>query len=124
MTYAALGVVLFVPLVGIVGQLLLRLSGQPALADQDIVWFLVTPFGMVASILFAALMIAILAFELASLIEMSVGALQGLHIGTMQALYFTARRAGRILSFTTRLVMRALVICCRSSPLVGLSPGS
>ena len=40
-TYAALGILLFSPLAGMVGQLLLRLSGQPALADQDIAWFLV-----------------------------------------------------------------------------------
>jgi glycerophosphoryl diester phosphodiesterase len=110
LAYAALGVVLFAPLVGVVGQLLLHLSGQPALADQDIVYFLLTPFGMVASILFAALMIAIPAFELASLMMMSIGTVQGLHIGTMQALYFTARRARSIFLFTIRLVMRVLVI--------------
>ena len=33
LAYTALGVVLFAPLLGVVGQLLLRLSGQPAIAD-------------------------------------------------------------------------------------------
>ncbi len=110
LAYAALGVLLFAPLVGIVGRLLVHLSGQPALADQDIAYFLLTPFGMVALILFAALLIAIPAFEQASLMMISAGTFQGLHIVTMQALYFTARRAASIVSFTIRLVTRVLII--------------
>jgi glycerophosphoryl diester phosphodiesterase len=110
LAYTALGVLLFAPLVGILGRLLLHLSGQPALADQDIAWFLLTPFGMVALILIAGLLIAILAFEQASLMTISVGTVQALHIGTMQALRFTAGRAASIVSFTIRLVIRVLVI--------------
>jgi len=110
LAYTVLGVALFTPLAGILGRLLLRLSGQPALADQDIAWFLLTPFGMAALILFSALLIAILAFEQASLMTVGAGNVQGLHIGVMQALYFTARRAGSIFSFTIRLVTRVLVI--------------
>jgi glycerophosphoryl diester phosphodiesterase len=110
LAYAALGVVLFAPLVSILGRLLLRFSGQPALADQDIAWFLLTPFGMAALILFAALLIGILAFEQASLMLIGAGAVQGLHIGTEEALYSTARRARTIFSFTIQLVMRVLII--------------
>ena len=81
LAYAALGVVLFVPLMDILGRLLLRFSGQPALADQDIAWFLLTPFGMAALILFAALLIGVLAFEQASLMMIGAGAAQGLRAG-------------------------------------------
>jgi len=108
--YAALGVVLFAPLLGIVGRLLLRLSGQPALADQDIAYFLLTPLGLAALVLFAALLITILAFEQASLMTISAGAVKGLPIGTVQALYFTARRAADIFWFAIRLVTRLLLI--------------
>ena len=73
LAYAALGLVLFAPLAGIIGRLLLRLSGQPALADQDIAWFLLSPFGMVTLILFTALLITILSFEQASLMAISAG---------------------------------------------------
>ena len=110
LAYTVLGVVLFAPLAGILGRLLLLISGQPALADQDIVWFLLTPFGMAALILFSALLVAIAAFEQASLMAVGAGKVQGLHIGVMQALYFTARRAGSIFSFTIRLVTRVLII--------------
>jgi len=108
--YAALGVTLLTPLAGVFGRLLLQLSGQPAIADQDIVYFLLTPFGLAALIIFSALLIAILAFEQASLMAISAGTAQGLHTGARQALYFTAGRALAILSFTIQLAARVLVI--------------
>ena len=46
--FTALGVALFTPLIGATGRLLLRLSDQPALADQDIAYFLLSPLGMLA----------------------------------------------------------------------------
>ncbi len=67
LTYVALGVVLFSPLTGVVGQFLLRLSGQSVLSDLDIAYFLLTPLGMASSILFVSLLIALLVFEQASL---------------------------------------------------------
>ena len=110
LAYIALGVILFTPLIGMLGHLLLHLSGKTALSDLDIAWFLLSPLGMAALILMAALLIAILAFEQASLMAISAGAVRDLHIGTLQALRFTARRAVRIFLFTTHLVTRLLII--------------
>ena len=110
LTYVALGVILFTPLVGIAGKLLLRLSGQTALADQDIIYFLLTPSGIVALILFSALLITIIAFEQASMMLVCGYAIRGLHIGVIQSLHFTARRAICIFSFTNQLVVRLLAV--------------
>ena len=110
LAYVALGVALFTPLMGIIGQFLLGLSGQSLLSDLDIVYFFLTPIGMVALILFAALLITILVFELASLMAISAGSIQGLHIGIMSSLYFTARQSKRIFLLAIRLVLRVLVI--------------
>jgi len=110
LAYVALGVILFTPLVGIAGKLLLRFSGQTVVADQDIIYFLLTPSGMVALILFSGLLITILAFEQASMMLVCGYAMRGLHIGVMQSLHFTARRALRIFSFTNQLVVRLLAI--------------
>jgi glycerophosphoryl diester phosphodiesterase len=110
LAYVALGLALFTPLLGIVGQFLLGLSGQSVLSDLDIAYFFLTPLGMVALILFAALLITILVFELASLMAISAGSIQGLHMGIMSSLYFTARRAKRIFLLAIRLVLRVLVI--------------
>ncbi len=110
LAYVALGVILFTPLVGFVGRLLLRLSGQTVLSDQDIVYFLLTPYGIAALILFAALLITIMAFEQASLMIVCGCAMKGLYTGIMQPLYFTARRAVSIFLFTINLILRLLVI--------------
>ncbi len=110
LAYIALGVILFTPLVGVLGHLLLHLSGKTALSDLDIAYFLLSPIGMAALIVMAALLIAILAFEQASLMAISAGAVRGLHIGVLQAVHFTARRAARIFRFTIHLVARLLII--------------
>jgi glycerophosphoryl diester phosphodiesterase len=110
LAYIALGVILFTPLVGMLGHLLLRLSGKTALSDLDIAYFLLSPPGMAALIMMAALLITILAFEQASLMAISAGVSRGLHIGTLQALRFTTRRAARIFRFTIHLVARLLII--------------
>jgi len=110
LAYVALGTVLFTPLVGIVGRSLLRLSGQSVLSDFDIAYFLLTPLGMAALIVLAALLITILVFEQASLMAISAAGVHGLHIGVMSGLYFAARRAKRIFLFAIRLVVRVLII--------------
>ena len=110
LAFIALGFVLFTPLLGLTGRLLLRLSGQDALADQDIAWFLLSPIGLFALVFFAGLLIAILAFEQAVLMRIITGVMQHKHVSTMQALLFTAARANRLLWFALRLVVRVLVI--------------
>ena len=106
----ALGVALFTPLVGVIGRFFLGLSGQSVLSDLDIAYFFLTPLGMAAVILFAALLMTISVFELASLMAISAGSVHGLHIGIMSSLYFTARRAKKIFLFAIRLVIRVLLI--------------
>ena len=108
--YVALGTLLFTPLVGIVGRSLLHLSGRSMLSDFDIAYFLFTPLGMTALILFGALLITILVFEQTSLMAINAGNIHGLHITTMSALYFTARRVKKIYLFAIRLVIRVLII--------------
>lgn len=108
--YSVLGVVLFGPLVGMLGQLLLHFSGQPALADQDIAWFLLSPFGMASLILIGAILIAILALEQASLMIISATSRHGRQVSALQALAITAGQARRILSLALRLVARILLL--------------
>ena len=116
LAYTALGIILFTPLVAIISRLLLGLSDQPALADQEIAWFLLSPAGIAALVFLAGLTIAIVGFEQASLMTMGAGHAQGLHIGNLAALRFTALRAHRIFVFAVRLVVRVLLLtlplCC------------
>jgi len=110
LAYTALGIILFTPLVALISRLLLGLSDQPALADQDIAWFLLSPTGIAALVFLAGLMIAILGFEQASMMTLGAGHAQGLHIGTLAALRFTMLRAHSIFLFAVRLVLRVLLL--------------
>ena len=108
--YVALGIAVFTPLAGIVGQSLLGLSGQSVLSDLDIAYFFLTPFGMLAAILFATLLITILVFEQASMMAVCGATLLGMRITFMSTLYFTVRRTKKIFLFAIRLVIRLLFI--------------
>ena len=110
LAYTALGVILFSPLVSVMGRLLLRLSNEPVLADQDIAWFLLSPAGIMALVCLAGLLIAILGLELAALMVMAAGRAQGLSIGTLAALRYTIARSHNIYSFAVRLVVRVLLL--------------
>lgn len=110
LAFAAFGVVLFTPLVGFAGQLLLRFSGQPALADQDIAYFLLSPLGLLALILMAALLIGIMAFEQAVLMRIAVGVMHRQRVSTVEALLYPVARVNKIFLFTVRLVARVLML--------------
>ncbi len=118
LAYTALGIVLFTPLIGLTGRLLLKLSGQTALADQDIAYFLLSPAGMLVLIVFAALLITILAFEQAALMRIAVGVEYGARVGTVDALIYTAARLKKLFLFSVHLVARILLI---TLPLLALA---
>ncbi len=109
LAYTALGFVLLVPLVTLVGRLLLKLSGRTALADQDIAYFLLSPLGVSSLVLMAGLLIAIFALECASLMAIAAAIGRGRYLGTIGALRFAVLRAPEILSFAARLVVRVLI---------------
>jgi glycerophosphoryl diester phosphodiesterase len=110
LAYTVLGFVMFAPLLGLLGRLLLKFSDKPALADQDIAWFLLSPPGIVALVLLTALLITIAGFQQATLMTLGAGKGQGVHLGTVNALRFTAAYARFIFSFALRLVVRVLLL--------------
>ncbi len=120
LVYVALGTLLFMPLVGVIGRFLLGLSGQTALSDFDIAYFIMTPLGMASLILLAALLIAILVFEQASLMVISAGSVQERHVSVMSALQFTVGHARSIFFFAIRLVVRVLCIVLPFLALAGV----
>ncbi len=108
--YTALAFLVLVPLLGLAGRALMALAGRPVLADQDIAYFLLSPLGTVSLVVVAALAIAIVALESASLMAIAAATGRGRYLGTVNALKFAAFRTARILSFTARLVIRLLLI--------------
>ncbi len=110
LVFTGLSVILFAPLIGFVGRLLLKFSGQTALADQDIAYFLLSPIGLVALIIFAALLIAILAFEQAAIMRITLGAKHDKRNSPIDVLLYIAARAHKLWLFTARLVIRILIL--------------
>ncbi|MBK1632493.1 hypothetical protein CKO31_17445 [Thiohalocapsa halophila] len=103
--YAVLGLVLLAPLPGIVFRLLLALSGETALSDQEIALFLVTPWGIAALILAATVLVAVAALTQASLLYLAAAGGRA-----RNAVLFAFRRLVPILSVSVRLVVRVLAL--------------
>jgi glycerophosphoryl diester phosphodiesterase len=108
--FTLLGIVLFAPLLGIAGRLLLRWSGEPAVADQDIAALLLSPFGLLWLVLFAALFIGFIIFEQAAMMGVALGVSRNENVHVLDALRFSASRARIILLFSAHLVARLLLI--------------
>ena len=108
--YTGLGVVLFAPLLGVTGRALLSLSGKPALADMDLLYFALSPAGLLAIILFASLLIVVFAFELSSLMAIGTVDVGSTRMKALAAVAFSLVRMSRIFSFSVRLVVRVLLL--------------
>ncbi len=108
--YVILGIIIFTPLAGIIGRGLLMLSGQSALSDFDILYFFLSPMGMVSALFFAALLISILVFEQASIMAVCADHTAGRHVGVMQALTVTFVRIKPIFLYGVQLVARLLIL--------------
>ena len=120
LVFVVLGVVLFTPLISLLGRLVVGLSDKPALADQDIAWFLLSPAGIIGVLVLAAVAITILAFELASLMALGAARSRDLHLGAAGALRHTTAHAFDIFAFAARLVLRVLAL---TGPFVAVAAG-
>lgn len=108
--YMALGFILFTPLMGALGQLIINLSAKEVLADTDILFFLLSPYGMTAMLIFAAMLITIIIFELSSMMLLYTAASKHQRTGLFHALGFTAARSKRIFLFSLRFTVRLVLI--------------
>ena len=116
--YAGLGIIVLFPLLGLFGRLLIRFSGEPALSDHDILYFVLTPFGAAAFVVLAALLIFILAFEQATLMTIGMATQLNKPITAFAALQYSLKQAPRIFAFALRLVGSLLLI---SVPFIALA---
>lgn len=110
LVFITLGFILFTPLLGGLGRLLLSFSSQEVLADTDIIFFLLSPFGMTALVLFGAMLITILIFEQAAMMITYIAATEDLNEDLIQILGYTGARALTIFKFSVLLVLRLLII--------------
>ena len=110
LAWTALGFAVLAPLTGFLIRFLIGLSGHEVLADQDIAWFLLSPFGLASMILVVAVIIAIRALEQASVMAVGTSHLSDRGFPALDALAFAAARSARILLLAAHLVARVLII--------------
>lgn len=108
--YTALVFILFAPLMGAFGQLIINISSKQVLADTDILFFLFSPYGMTAILIFAALLITIFIFELSSMMLLYAAASSEKKSGIFYALGFTAARSVKIFLFSLHFIVRLVLI--------------
>ncbi len=118
--YKILAVVLLTPLVSLLFGVIFALSGNTVLADQDILYFLLTPPGWLCLMVVGATLLAIKALEMAALMAIlaarpsavvhPVGALRYASVNALPVLRVTARILGIVLiTVAPFLVLAGLV---------------
>ena len=108
--YKATAFVILAPLSAVVLQLFLRLSGEEALSDQDILYFALKPLGWVTLIVMGSVVVGIFAMELAALMLIGFAATQDQEVGVVAALSATFKNVVAILILTARMVGLILLI--------------
>ncbi|MEN8188254.1 MAG: glycerophosphodiester phosphodiesterase [Thermodesulfobacteriota bacterium] len=118
LVFVMLGVALFTPLLGLVGKLLLGLSGSAALSDFDIAFFILSPAGIFSLVLFGGLLITVTVFEQASQMVCFAGSRNGSRLEVGLVLLFVGQRVKKIFYFSIHLVFRILFVIL---PFLGLA---
>jgi len=103
--YAVIAVVLLTPLLAVLTQALLHLSGKPVLADQDILFFMLQPAGWICAITLGSLWLGIIVLGQAAL--MVILAVPAKHkTSTLAAIRFAMTYWWSISQVTARLIFR------------------
>ena len=101
--YMFFAYILLTPLVAILFHFFLAISDSEILADQDILFFFLSPVGWVCLIVVGALRLGIVALELAALMAI-LATTAHRNIGPFDALRFSLANAWRVIQVTARLV--------------------
>jgi glycerophosphoryl diester phosphodiesterase len=108
--YKAIDFVFLVPLIGVALRFFVSTSGGSALADQDILFFVLSPVGLVALVVMSTVTLAVVALEQACLMTIGMAATDNAKVSAWEALSFGARRSGSVILIALRIVLRILLI--------------
>jgi len=108
--FKAVAFAVLVPLSGLILRVLLAASGSPVVADTDIIFFVLSPIGIVSLIVMGAVSLAIFGLEEAGLMIVAYGATSNRRVGYRSSLRYVANAWRQILLLTGRIVIRALLI--------------
>lgn len=109
--------VLLTPLTTGLLRLAVLLSGDAALSDQDILFFVLSPGGFVAFLAMVSLFSIVVFLEYAALIMTAWLVEKGKHVPVTGVLKYLAGQAGRLFGLALRILLRVLLY---SAPFVAL----
>ncbi|MGD8816263.1 MAG: glycerophosphodiester phosphodiesterase [Acidobacteriota bacterium] len=109
LAYKAVAFALLFPLTGLALRGFLALSGNQAVADFDILFFALSPLGLATIVVVGAVLLAVVALEVASLMSIGLAAERGTRIVALDALRFVAGRAGAVVRLGAQVVGRTLL---------------
>jgi glycerophosphoryl diester phosphodiesterase len=104
------GAALLSPLTGAALQAAVALSGQPALADQDIARFALSPLGLSAALAAGGLLLASAVLEVTVMMAADLAERRAEPFGLRAAIGFAALRLPRLALFAALLIGRVLAI--------------
>ena len=110
LVYKAIAFIVLAPLVSLTLRLFMASKGSSVLADQDILFFVLSPIGLAAVVVVGGVSLAILALEQACLMAIGFGQSRGLEVRTTGALWFGARRSWPVVRLALRIFIRVLLI--------------
>ncbi len=108
--YKVAAFALLLPLSGLALRGFLALSGNPAIADMDILFFALSPLGLITIIVVGTIILAVLVLELACLMIIGFDAEQKSRIGALEAFQLVARMAVPIVFLGMRVLGRVLLM--------------
>ncbi len=108
--FTVLGFIIFTPLLGFLFRLALHYSSRQVLADTDILFFLLTPYGLIALIIFGALLMTVVIFEQAAMMAAYIAAMDRLQEHLFQIVRRIFFQSAAIFKFALLLTVRLLLI--------------
>jgi glycerophosphoryl diester phosphodiesterase len=110
MAYKIIAFVILTPLVSLTLKLFMASKRSSVLADQDILFFVLSPVGLAALVVVGAVSLAILVLEQACLMAIAFGETRDLHVRTTDALWYGACRSWPVVMLALRIFIRVLLI--------------
>lgn len=108
--FKAISFILLAPAISLVFRGFLSAYGRDVLADADIAKFLLHPIGIAALLVVSALLVGLVAVELAILMTLSLAAQENRTVSIRGAMHFVAtRNVGAILRLAIRVILEMLL---------------
>ena len=106
----ALVVVVLLPLATALLRMALAISGDAALSDQDILFFILSPGGFIAFIVLVSIFSIIIFFEYAALVMTAWLVEKGKDVPVSGVLAYLVKQAPRLFSLAVGLLLRVLLL--------------